>query len=99
MDVFSFIVFLIMFQVTATTITEPVTVVCTRASLITMTVTVVPNSVGLAASGQHNVVLPPQLILRETMRGSLEHTVVLQQQQPPSQKPCQAYANVTMSPP
>ena len=40
----------------------PVTVFCSRASPITMTVTMAPISVGLAALGKHNMVLTPQLI-------------------------------------
>ena len=62
----------------AATTTLAVTVVCSRASPITMTVTVVPTSVGLAASHQHDVVLPPQLILRD---------IVLQHHQPQFQMP------------
>ena len=61
-------VLLIMSAFTATTTTSPVTVVYSRSSLISMTVTVAPTSVGLVASGQHDVVLPPQLYLRDTVR-------------------------------
>ena len=64
-------VFLIVSQVTATTATPPVTVVCSGALPITLTVTIAPISVGLAASGQYDVVLSPKLILRDTMRGSV----------------------------
>ena len=47
---------------TGTTTTQSVTVVCSRASPNTVTVTMAPTSVGLAASGQHDVVLPSQVI-------------------------------------
>ena len=61
--------FLIISQVTVTTTTTTpsVTVVSSRASLITMMVTHAPPSMGYTTSGQHDVVLPPQLILRGTM--------------------------------
>ena len=60
----------------------PVTVVCSRASPIIMTVTMAPTSVGLAAFGQYGVLLPPQLIPRDTMSGSVGLTTQPQQQQP-----------------
>ena len=45
------------------------------------TVTMAPTSVGLAtAFGQHDVVLLPSLIPRDTMRGVVVSTTVLQQQ-------------------
>ena len=75
--VFLCIVFLIMFQVTATTTTPPVTVLCSSSSSITMIVTMTPTAVDLVASGQYDVVLPPPLILRETVRGSIGLTTVL----------------------
>ena len=58
-----------MSAVTATTTTSPVTVVCSKAPPISRTVTKAPTSVGLAALCQHDVVLPPQLILRDRMWG------------------------------
>ena len=61
-------VFLIMSLVTVANTNLPVTVMCLRPSPITMTVTVAPTSVGLPALSQHDVVLPPQLILRDTKR-------------------------------
>ena len=85
--------------VTATTTTSAVKVVCSRASLITMTVTITPTSVDLAAVGQHDMILPTQLILMNTMMGSVDLTTVLQQQQSQSQMPSQAYTNYAMSPP
>ena len=69
MDVFFFVLCLIMSTVTTTSTNPPVTIVCSRALLITMTVTMAPTSVGLATLGQHDVILPPQWIIRDTMRG------------------------------
>ena len=100
-----------MSQVTVTTTTAPVTVVCYWA--ITMTVTLVTTTVDLPALGQHDVhtsmdvtklgqhdvVLPPQLILRDSMRGSVGLATVSKQQQPQSQMPSQAYANYALGPP
>ena len=94
--IFSFSMFLIISQVTATTTTPPVTVVCSRT--ISMTVTLVPTAVDLTAFGQHDVVLPPQLILRNTVRGSVCLTTVPQQQQSQSQIPSQAYTNYALGP-
>ena len=59
-----------MSQVTMTTTTSPVTVVCSGAMLITVMVILAPTSVGQTALGQHDVVLPPQLILRDTLSDS-----------------------------
>ena len=72
-------IFIIMSQVTATTTTPPLKVVCSKSSLITMTV--------MKASGQCYVVLPPKLIPRDTVRGSIGLTTVLQWQEPQSQIP------------
>ena len=47
--------FLIMSQVTATITTPSVTVVCSKASPISMTVTKAATFVGLAAMGQDDV--------------------------------------------
>ena len=82
--------FLIMSQDTVSTTTPPVAVVFCGASTITIHVTMAPTCVGLTALGQHSVFLPPQLILRDTMRGSAGITNVPQQQQPQSQMPSQA---------
>ena len=57
------------------------------------------TSAGLTAKGQHDVVLPPQLILRDMMRGCVGLITVLQKQQSQSQMPSQAYANYTMGSP
>ena len=85
------------FTVTATTL--PVRIVCFRVSPFTMTVAVASTSVSLAAATQHDVVLPPQLILRDTVRGSVSLTTVLQQQQPQYKMPSQANATYGMGPP
>ena len=74
-----------MAPVIASTKTPLVTVVSSRASPIIMTVSMAPTSVSLAASGYHDVVLPPHLIPRDTLRGSIGLTTVPQQQQPQSQ--------------
>ena len=79
MGVFLCRVFPIMPQVavTTTTTTSPVTVVCSRASFITMTVdhfcgTYLVQTI----SGQHDMVLLTQLILRDTVRGSVGLTTI-----------------------
>ena len=48
--------------------------------------------------GQHDVVLLPQLILRNTMRVSAGLTTMLQQQPPQPQVLSHAYANYVMDP-
>ena len=59
----------IMCQVTLSTTIPPVMIVCFSVSVMTTTVTMVPNLVGLAAaSSQHDVVLLPPLNLRENER-------------------------------
>ena len=50
-----------------------------------------PTSVGLAEWGQHDVVLPPQVIPRDTMRGFVGLAMVPQQQQPQFQMPSQVF--------
>ena len=61
-----------------------------------MTVTIAPTSIGLAvALSQHDVVLLPPLILRDTMKGVVGLTTV-QQQKPQFQMPSQNYANYSM---
>ena len=110
--VFLFHVFLFMSQVTVTTSTPPVTIVCSSTSLITLTVTVastavdlvtlgqhyIHTAVDLAASGQHGVVQPPPFILRDTVRSSVDLATVPQQQQPQSYMPFQAYVSEAVSP-
>ena len=58
-------------QVTMTRImtTPPVTVVCSLSVLITLTVMLALTSGGQITLGQQDLVLPPQLTLRDTMRG------------------------------
>ena len=89
-----------MYQVTVTITATipPVIVVCSGASLITMTVIMAPTSVGQTTSDQHDVVLPPQWILREAVRGSVSLTTMPEHQQPQSQMPSQAFVNYTMGP-
>ena len=72
---------LIMSQVTATT-TPPVIVVYSSTSPITVTVTMAPTSVFSAVLCQHDVALPPQLVLRDIKRGFVGLPTVLVQQQP-----------------
>ena len=62
-------------------------------------VTMASISVCLPASGQHDVVLPAQLIMRDRVRGSVGLATVPQQQQPQSQMHSQAVANHAMGPP
>ena len=79
-DVFLCSVFLIMSQATVTTTTTttpPVTVVCSSALPITLTVVMAPTCVDLTTLGQHNVVLLPQLILRDTMGCFIGLTIML----------------------
>ena len=75
-----------MSPVIATMTAPPMAVVYSRPSLITMNVTRGPTSVGSAPLGEHDVVLPPQLIQRDTMMGSVG---LATQQQPQSQMPSQ----------
>ena len=51
------------------------------------------KSVGQIPPGQHDLVLPPQCILMDIVRGSVDLTAVPQQQQPKSHMPSQVYAN------
>ena len=85
-----------MCQVTVTTTTLSMTVVCTSASTTTMTVTVAPTSMGLtAALGQQEVVLPPSLIPKDTIRGFVDLSTV-PWQQAESQMLSELYANYVM---
>ena len=80
---------LIMSQVTVTTttVTQPVTVVCCGSSLITVTVMLGPTFVSQMTSGNHDMFLPPQLIMRNTVRGTAGLSTMPWQQQPQSQMP------------
>ena len=89
-----------MSQVTVTTTTSPqMTVVCSGALPITATVTIAPTDVDLEASDQLDMVPPPLLNLKDTMRGAVGLTTVMLQQLPQSQMPSQTYANYAISPP
>ena len=66
-----------MSQVIVTTTTPPVTVVAS-ASTPAVTVRMASTSMGLAASDQHDMVLPLSLILRDTIRGTIGLTTVMQ---------------------
>ena len=70
-----------MSQVTVTTTTPPTTVVCSGAATTTKTLTMLPTHEGQeAALCQHDVVVPPYLMLMDTMRCIVGLTTVLQQQ-------------------
>ena len=86
-----------MFHVTVTTTTPPVTVL-SSTSTTTMTVMMAPSPIALTVVSGHDVVLPPPLILRDTMKGAADFATVLLQQQSQSQMPSQAYANYAMGP-
>ena len=74
-----------MSKVTVTTTAPLAAVLCSSASTITITFTMAPTSVGLiAVLGQHEVILPPVLILRGTLR-SVAGLVTVPQQQPQSE--------------
>ena len=62
-----------------------------------MTVMLAPTSVCKTRLDRHDVVLLLQFILRDTVRGSVSLTAMLQQQ-PHFQMPSQAYANYAMGP-
>ena len=69
-----------MSDVTLTTTTPPVIVLCSDALITNLTVTIAPTSVGLLATlGQHSAVLLPPLIPRDTMRGVVGLATVPQQ--------------------
>ena len=95
-----FSVVFIMFQAstaTAVTTTPLVTVEYSNISLLSM-VTMAPTLMGLpATSGHQDVVLLPLLTPRHSR--CVVGLVTMQQQQPPSQMPLQAYANYTIGPP
>ena len=76
----------------------PVTVVCSSMSSLLTTATMHPSLMGLSATlGQHDVVLPPLLILRNS--GGVVGLASVPLQQPQSQMSLQAYANYAMGPP
>ena len=82
---------------TAMTNTPPVTFVCSGTSSLLTTVTMASSMMGLpAASGQHNVVLPPPLTQRKF--GGFVGLATVLQQQSQSQMPVQAYANYAVGP-
>ena len=89
----------IMSQASATvavTTTPPVTVVCSGTSSLLTTVTMAPSLMGLPViSGQHDMVLPPLLTLRNS--GGVVGLDTVPQQQPQSQMPLQAHANYAMA--
>ena len=88
-----------MFQVGVAATTPPVTVVCSSTSSITKTVTMTTTTTGLIASVKYDVVLLAQLLLTDTMRGSVGLTIVLLLQQAQSQMSSQAYADYARGPP
>ena len=64
-----------------------------------MNTTMDPTSVGLAVSGQHDVVLPTPLFQRYIISSFPSLATVPQQQQPQSKIPSHAYANYAMGTP
>ena len=81
----------------ALTTIPPVTVVCSSTSSLLTTVTMAPSLMGLpVTSGQHNVVLPQPLTLRNN--GGVIGLASVPQPQAQSQKPVQSYANYAMGP-
>ena len=87
-----------MSEVPVTTTTLPVAVVYPGEMFISMTVMLAATSLCQTTSGQHDVVLPPQLIPRDMVRSSACLTSMLQQQPPQSQMPYQVYANCAIGP-
>ena len=61
------------------TTTPLVTVVGSSVMLITVMVMLAPTSVGQTTLGQYDVLLPPHLIQRDTMRSSVGLIIMLQQ--------------------
>ena len=95
-----FFVVFIMSQASATmamTTTSPVIVVCSGMSSLLTTATMAPFLMGLPViSGQHDVVMPPLLTLRNS--GSAVGLDNVPQQQPQSKMPLQTYANYAIGP-
>ena len=71
-----------MSMIAVNTITPLLTVVYFGALSTTMTARMVPISVDLTVSSKDDVILLPQLILRDTMKGSADLTTVPKQEQP-----------------
>ena len=67
---------------TTTTTPPPACDSCLLWCICHLTVMMDPSSVGLPTLDQHDVVLPPQLILRDVMRGPICLITISQQQQP-----------------
>ena len=70
--------------------------VCCGASLVIVMVTLTPTSLGQISSGQQELALWPQFILRDILRYSAGLTCVLQQHLPQSWVPSQVYARYAM---
>ena len=87
-----------MFQDTVSTTIPLMAVVYSRAMPITTLVMFAPISMCQTALGQLNVVLPPQLIPGDTVRGSATLTTMPQQQQPQFWMTPQTYASYAMDP-
>ena len=86
------------FATMAMSTTPPVTVVCSGTSSLLTTVTMGPSLMGLPAMlGQHDVVLPPLLTLRDS--GGVVGLATVSQQQAKSQMPQEAYATYAMDHP
>ena len=86
-----------MSQAFATTTTPPVPVMWSGTLPLLMTVTIAPTMMGLPATlGQHDVVLLPLLMLRDTRDDAGLTTVP--QQQPQSKMLHQAYARYAIGP-
>ena len=85
--------------VATSTTTPPVTGMCSGVSLMTMTAKMALSPLSQTTASWHDVVLPPLLIPRDIMKGSVGLTTILQQQQPESHMPSQAYVNYAMGPP
>ena len=81
-----------------TTTTPPVIVVCSRALTTPSTFMMAVTTVGLSATqDQQDVVLPPPLILRDTIRGVV-NLITVPQQHTQSKIFSQAYASYAMIP-
>ena len=82
---------------TTTTTTPLVTVVCCSSSFLTTTLIMAQTLMVLPAIlGQHNVILLPLLMLKDT--GGVLGLATVPKQQLQSQMPPQAYANYAMGP-
>ena len=63
-----------------------------------MNATMAHTAVDLATLGQHDIVLLPPLIMRDTLSASIGLATLLQQQQSQAQMPSQAYIHYAMGP-